>query len=174
MVIGTALALAKFVPDIIGLFSAKRGKQAQEAMTAVESVAESITGKTGEEAVKAIEANPELAYKFKVAVMADSHVSAQLDLEDKKSARDSYKVNHEQADKIASGIMKWNLPSLVGLAAIQVLVVFIAEKYKLSVAVVAIVSNVLGLVISSLIAERQAVVGFFFGSSLGSKMNNGS
>lgn len=171
--IGTALALARYIPDVIGLFSSKRGKQAQDAMSAVESVAEAITGKTGVEAVSAIEADPELAYKFKVAVMADSHVSEQMQLEDRKDARESYKVHHEQADKIAAQIMNWNLPSLLALAALQIGVVIIAKKYDLDVTIVAIVSNILGLVINSLISERQSVVGFFFGSSLGSKMKNG-
>ncbi len=170
--IGTALTLAKFVPDIIGLFDSKRGKQAQTAMEAVESVASAVTGKTGDDAVKALEANPELAYKFKVAVMADSHVSEQLASEDRKDARASYKVHHEQADKIAGSIMRWNLPSMMLMAAIQVAVIILAKKYDLDVTIVAIVSNILGLVINSLISERQSVVGFFFGSSLGSKMKN--
>lgn len=170
--IGTALALAKFVPEVIGLFDAKRGKQAQEAVEAVENVAAAVTGKTGDEALKAIEADPNLAYQFKTAVMADKHVSAQLDAEDRKSAREAYKIHHEQADKIANSIMVWNLPALLVMAAAQVLVVYLAKKYNLPVEIVAIVSNLLGLVIKALLDERHSVVAFFFGSSLGSKMKN--
>lgn len=170
MVITTALALAKFVPDIIGLFSPKRGKQAQDAMEAVQNVASAVTGKSGDEAVRAIEADPELAYQFKIAVMADSHVSEQLEAEDRKSARDSYKVHHEQADKVAQSIMARNLPTVFLLVLVNIAgVIWLKDKGEL----IAIVSNIIGIVIGQLLAERQSVVGFFFGSSLGSKMKNG-
>ena len=169
MALGTALALAKFVPDVIGLFSKKRGKDAEAAINAVESVAELITGKSGDDAVAAISADPELLYKFQIAVMEDSHVKEQMALEDKKDARSAYKVHHEQADKIAERIMAWNLPCLLFLALAQVIVIYLAKQFDLSVEIVAIVSNVLGLLIKSLLDERLSVVGFFFGSSLGSK-----
>ena len=171
--IASALALAKFVPDIIGLFSSKRGKQAQTAMEAVESVASAVTGKTGDDAVKALEANPELAYKFKVAVMADSHVSEQLEAEDRKGARDAYKVHHEQADKVAQSIMKVNLPTIFTLVIVNVIAVYAASYFEMPQGVLAIISNIIGVVIGHLLSERQSVVGFFFGSSLGSKMKNG-
>lgn len=169
MIISSALALAKFVPDIIGLFSSKRGKDAKSAMAAVTKVAETLTGKTGDEAVKAIEADPQLAYEFKVAVMADSHVSEQIEMEDRKSARESYKVHHEQADKIAQMIMSINLPTILLLVVLNVVSVYVAEYYKLPTGVLAIISNLIGVVIGQLLAERQQVVGFFFGSSVGSK-----
>lgn len=168
--VGVALSLAKYVPELIGMFDSKRGEQAQGVMQAVSSVAEAVTGKTGDAAVDAINADPNLALEFKTAVMADKHVTEQLALEDKKSAREAYKVQHEQADKIAERIMKWNLPALMMMAVIQAGVIWVAKMYDLDVAVVAIVSNLLGLVVKSLLDERLSVVNFFFGSSLGSKM----
>ena len=61
---------------------------------------------------------------------------------------------------------------MLAIAALQVLVVVLAKRYTLPVEIVAIVSNIFGLLINSLISERQSVVGFFFGSSLGSKLKD--
>lgn len=170
--IGFAMSLLKYVPDVIGLFDSKKGEKAQEAMSAVEKVAEAITGKKGDEAVTAIAEDPELAYKFKIAVMADSHISEQLRAADIKSARDSYKVHHEQADKVAQSIMAKNLPTIFILVLVNVASVCGAKYFNMPGEVLAIISNLIGIVIGQLLAERQSVVGFFFGSSLGSKMKN--
>lgn len=169
MALGIALALAKFVPDVISLFSHKRGKQAQDAISAIENVANTLTGKTGDDAVAAIEADPQLAYEFKIAVMADSHISEQLKADDRKDARAAYKVNHEQADKVAQSIMKLNLPSVLALALINIAAVYFLKEYG---PILAIASNLIGIVIGRLLSERESVVGFYFGSSLGSKMKD--
>lgn len=174
MIFGTALALAKFIPDVIGLFDSKKGAKAKEAAEAVENVAAAITGKTGDDAVRAIEADPELAYKFKTAVMADSHISEQLQAEDLKSAREAYKIHHEQADNVAKSIMSRNLPTIFVLVLINVVSVGGAKYFDLPGEVLAIISNMIGIVIGQLLNERQSVVGFFFGSSLGSKMKTKS
>lgn len=167
--IGAIIGLAQYVPDLIGLFNPKRGKQAKDAIDAVGKVAESVTGKSGDDAIAAISQNPDLALEFKMAVMADSHIQDQMELEDKKSAREAYKVHHQQADKIADRIMTINVPVLLVLAILQVCVIYFAQRFDLSVEIVAIVSNILGIIIKSLLDERLAVTGFFFGSSLGSK-----
>ena len=163
----TVLGLVKYVPDLVGLFSKKRGKDAQKVIDTVGGIAESVTGKKGKDAEKAIAENPELAYKFQLAVMADSHVQDQLALEDMKSARDMYKVNPEQASKVAEHIMKYNLVLVFILVVINVLAVV---HLKEDAAVLAIISNFIGIVLHALLNERQSVTGFFFGSSLGSKM----
>lgn len=170
--IGTALALLKFVPDLIGLFDSKKGEDAQKTMDVVESVAEAITGKQGDEAVDAMNKDPELAYKFKVAVMADSHVKEQMLADEMKNARDSYKVHHEQADKVADGIMRKNLPTIFILVLINIIAVMLTKYWQMPGEVLAIISNLIGIVVGQLLAERQSIVGFFFGSSLGSKMKN--
>ena len=164
--LSVALGLVKFVPDLIGLFDKKKGKQAQELATTVSNVAESITGKKGEAAVAAISADPELAYQFQLAVMADSHVQEQMELENTNAARDMYKVNPEQASKVAAHIMKFNLIIVFLLVIINVAAVI---WLKDDAAVLAIISNFIGITLGSLLNERQAVVNFFFGSSMGSK-----
>lgn len=165
------LALAQFVPDLIGLFNPKRGKKAKSAIEAVGKVAEAITGKKGDEAVNAISSDPKLAFDFKLAVMADSHVEEQLEVEDRKSARDAYKVHHEQADKVAQSVMSWNLWIILLLVLINVGAVwFLKDEGE----IIAIVSGSIGIVIGQLLNERQSITSFFFGSSLGSKMKNHS
>lgn len=164
--LSAALGLIKFVPDLIGLFDSKKGEQAKKISEKVSSIAEAVTGQAGQGAIDVLEKNPELAYKFKCEVMADSHVREQLDLDNTKSARDMYKVNPEQASKVADGIMKYNLVIVFLLVVINVIAV---NHLKDDAAILAIVSNFIGIVMMALLQERQAVVNFFFGSSMGSK-----
>ena len=94
-------------------------------------------------------------------------------LADVAGARDMYKsTGHEQADKIAENIMKRNLPYLVGLASVNILILVFSEKLELNTPVVLAVGNVIGMVIQSLINERAQVVGFYMGSSIGSKIKD--
>jgi hypothetical protein len=170
--LSTALGLIKFAPQLIGLLNPKRGKQATEMADKISGIAEALTGQKGDAAVQAISQDPELAYKFQTAVMADSHVAEQLEAEDRKDARGAYKIHNEQADKVAQSIMVWNLPVVFSLAAMNVAAVFIAETMDVTGAVIAVISNLIGLVSGKLLSERQSVVGFFFGSSMGSKLKS--
>ena len=165
----TILGLVKFVPDLIGMFDSKKGEQAKKISETVGKVAEAVTGKSGQDAVNAIEQDPALAYRFKLAVMADSHVVEQMNLDNTKSARDMYKVHPDQAAKIANNIMKYNLIIVFLLVIINVgAVTFLKDD----AAVLAIVSNFIGIVLHALLNERQSVVNFFYGSSMGSKNKN--
>lgn len=165
----TVIGLAKFVPDIIGLFDKRRGKDAKKAIQKVGEIAEAVTGQTGSNAEKAIANDPNLALEFQLAVMADTHVQDQLELEDRKSARELYKINPGKAEDVAEQVMRYNLVLVFLLVVINVLAV---AKLKDDAAVLAIVSNFIGIAMHALLNERQAVVGFFFGSSLGSKLKN--
>jgi len=164
------IGLVKFIPDLIGLFDKKRGKKAQDVIGAVGKIAESVTGKQGHSAVEALENNPDLVYKFQLAVMADEHVQDQMRLEDLKTAREMYQVNPQQANKIAEHIMRYNLILVFILVVINVISVMYLKD---SAAVLAIISNFIGIALNALLNERQAVTGFYFGSSLGSKMKDG-
>jgi len=165
----SAIGLAKFVPDVIGLFSSKRGKGAAKAISVVGGIAEALTGKKGDAAVDAIASSPEMAYKFKVAVMANSHIQSQIELEDRKDARRMYAINPEQIDKVAANILSYNIPVVFLLVIINVLVVY---YFKESAPLIAIISNFIGIVMHALLSERQALVSFCLGSSIGSKMKN--
>lgn len=162
----TILGLIKYVPDLVGLFDSKKGEQAQKISDTVGKIAEAVTGDTGQAAVNALEHDPALAYKFKLAVMADSHVIDQIKADNMNSARDMYKVNPERASKTAEHIMKYNLINVFLLVIVNVCAVIYLKE---DAAVLAIVSNFIGIVLHALLNERQSVVNFFFGSSMGSK-----
>lgn len=60
------LALAKFAPSIIGWIA---GDDAEDKAQKVVDIAEQVTGKSGMDAVSAIESNPETALKFQEMVI---------------------------------------------------------------------------------------------------------
>ena len=83
-----------------------------------------------------------------------------------KTSHNTYSKNSSMADKIAVQVIKWNLPVIALLVVINVVVV---HYFKDDASLIAIVSNIIGLTIGKLFTERQAVINFFFGSSIGSK-----
>ncbi len=89
-----------------------------------------------------------------------------LALEKFKTSHDTYRQSHEMADKIASQIIRFNLPVILILVIINVLLV---HYLKDNATLIAIASNIIGVAIGNLFNERQAIVNFFFGSSIGSK-----
>ena len=77
-----------------------------------------------------------------------------------------YVEQNVQADKIADRITKFNVLYIMLLVAVNCLLVYFLEDNG---AVLAAASNIIGLVIRDLLAQIQAVTGFYFGSSMGSK-----
>jgi hypothetical protein len=76
--------LKKVVPVVASLVG---GDVAGKAAAAILGVAEDVTGKKGDEAVKAIEADPALALQFEQALMAQEKDLIKLQLDDVKDAR---------------------------------------------------------------------------------------
>lgn len=86
-------------------------------------------------------------------------------LADVKDARDMYEnTGHKKADEIASQVINYNLWIILGLVAIMTLVIMYVEG-----TVSAVISGLIGTAIGNLFQERNTVIGFFFGSSQGSK-----
>lgn len=167
-----AMALLQFVPEIVGLFSSDKKAKVQKTVTVVEHLAKSITGQSGDAAVKALSEDPDLAFKFKTAVLADSHVDEEMRYADRHSAREMYKVHNAASDRIAGHIMKYNLWVVFLLVATNIL----AMIYVPDPIIVGTLGTTVGFVINALLKERQDVTGFHFGSSTGSKLkdaNNG-
>lgn len=81
-------------------------------------------------------------------------------------SHDTYKEQHAMADRIAEQVIRYNLPVIGLLVVINVLVL---HYFKDDATLIAIASNVIGVAMGHLFGERQAIVNFFFGSSLGSK-----
>ncbi len=81
-------------------------------------------------------------------------------------SHESYRTNNQQADKIADLVIKWNLPIIAILVLVNILIVYYMQD---NATLIAIVSQVIGIAIGKLFSERQAIIDFFFGSSIGSK-----
>lgn len=161
-----ALGLAKVAPMVAGWLG---GDKAEAAATEVVGIAEKITGKKGNDALDAINADPAMALEFQKALLDDKYRLDELYLQDKASARDMYKVHHEQTDRISERIMTYNLWAILALVIVNGLAIYYLNNQS---AVLATVSNLLGIVIKSLLDERKEVTGFHYGSSLGSKMKD--
>lgn len=160
--------VANYAPDIIGLFSKDKGAAAEKALSAATGVIESITGKKGDEAVAAIEGSPELQLAFQKALMADKHIDEQMRYADRGNARDMYKHHHGMQDQVAKQIMSQNLWFVMTLVMANVaIMVFVPNDFA---AAMQGVGTLIGMVINSLLKERQDLVGFNFGSSTGSKL----
>ena len=89
-----------------------------------------------------------------------------LENEKYTKAHDTYQRQHDMADRIAEQVIRYNLPVIGLLVIVNVLVL---HYFKDSSTLIAIASNVIGVAMGHLFGERQAIVNFFFGSSLGSK-----
>jgi hypothetical protein len=88
-------------------------------------------------------------------------------LQDKASAREMYSEKSDVSDRIAMRIINWNLPILIALVAGEVAcVIYLKDFPKIGM----VVTAAIGMLIQAFVGERQQVVSFFFGSSLGSKM----
>jgi hypothetical protein len=169
--------VAEFAPDIIGLFSKDKGDKVGKAVGVVNSLAESITGKSGDEAMEALSSSPELALEFKKALMADKHVAEEMRLKDVASAREMYTQQSGMADYVGKKIINENLLYISGLVIIYVLItigmpIAFPTQGALVSGVVGTVGPILGGVINQLSKERSDVISFLFGSSLGSKLKD--
>ena len=90
----------------------------------------------------------------------------ELFYKDMASARDMYQsTDHDMADKIADRVITYNLWVVLFAVVIEIIaVIYIDDKV-----LIAIISGAIGSITTALLQERQQVIGFFFGSSKGSK-----
>ena len=83
-ILGLALKLAPVIPSVVGLFG---GRNAEAVAEKVVGMAEAVTGKTGEEAVSAVLADPALALKLEQAYMRHVVKLERLYMDGVKDAR---------------------------------------------------------------------------------------
>lgn len=132
-------------------------------------VAKQVTGVTDPINLIDSDVSPTIISSVKAQILEQEHEIDKLAFADRAGARDMYNEKSEQADQIARNIMTWNLPMISIMVLIQVAAIhYMGDKG----AVLGVISNVIGMVLNALITERQQVAGFFFGSSLGSKLKN--
>ena len=168
-----AISIAKAIADasgISGWLSEKIGETfGQGAANKITEVAKAVTGETDpEKALEKIIQQERLKREFKLQLMDRENELILAHLHDIQDARQMYISKSHMADKIADRVIKtnhWLVASL--LIANGVVLVLVTDK------VVAVaLGNLIGGCISHLWQERQQVMQFCFGSSLGSKMKS--
>jgi len=178
MSIAAAAALAvEFAPDIISLFSKDKGDKVNQVAEVVNSVAQSITGKTGDEAQAILSQDPALALEFKKAVMADKHIDEEMRYKDVSDAREMYKQQNDMADYVGKKIIDGNLYFVGGLIFLDCILIAVLpglfpDSPNLATGIGTSVGTLIGAVIQQLLKERQDIVNFLFGSSRGSKIKD--
>lgn len=108
----------------------------------------------------------EMINKHKTDILKLDYEKLRLEQERFKTSHETYRQSHTMADSIASSVIKWNLPTIFILVLVNI---YIVDVFKDNAPLMAIASNIIGIAIGKLFTERQAVINFFFGSSIGSK-----
>ena len=159
-----ALALAKAAGVDDWLKEKISGTVTGKVANKVIDLAKQVTGKdTPDEALNTVSTNLVYAGELKRQLLQNEHVLKLAAYEDRKDARQTYRIHPQQADKIAERVMRFNLPFIVGLVIINCVVL---HFFRHDAALLAAVSNVLGMAIKSLFDERKEVTGFYFGGSM--------
>ena len=164
--LAAGLALAKFVPEVVGWFA---GDKAESAASSIVGIAEKVTGLGGDDAIRAIESDPNTALEFKKAVMADKYELDRIYLANTSGARDMYTESRTLADKVALGIMRFNYVFVFLLLGCNAVACWYLREYP---AILSGIATTIGFVINALIKERSDVSNFLFGSTLGSRMKD--
>lgn len=165
--VGAALGLVQYVPELLSLFG--REDDAKTA-TKVLDVAKTITGKDDEAAAQAALAHdPKLQLEFKKALLEDKWVQERIDLDNVKSARAMYTQSSSAADRISKHVITYNLPLAILLFILNGCALYF---FKAHAELMMVVGNMTGFLLNALLKERQDIINFHFGSSLGSKIKD--
>lgn len=169
----TTIALAKKIADAAGFsdwikekLGDSFGEKTAEKIAAIAKVATDTA--TPEEALKHIQQDLEAAAEVRGLLIENEHQLKMASLEDRQSAREMYNTKNEMADKIAEQVIKQNHLVVALLLIGNGLVLYLVTDKAIALAL----GNLIGASISALWQERQQVIGFFFGSSLGSLLKN--
>lgn len=163
MALATALTIAKYIPDVIDLFD----KDDKESVASkVVNIAKKVTGNDESDIPTILEQDPRAVLELRKAILEDKWVQERIDLDNVKSAREMHRVNNEQADKISDSVIKYNILFVILLASLNGLALWYFEDNS---EVLLFIGNLIGFIIQALLKERQDILNFYFGSSLGSK-----
>lgn len=161
--VGLAVSMAsKYLPELIG--SALDSKKAENVAKIVTDAAVAYTGgKPAHEALKAVENDKE----FFMAQKKDILSVIELEVRDIQHARENQ--CEDEVTKYLSFIVMCVNPLLI--AGCVWALISVAES-DMDVGLITTISAVLGGAINNFFQERQQVMNFRFGSSLGSKLKN--
>lgn len=162
--IADAVGLDEWFGELVG------GKPGAKAASKVVDVAKELTGaESVQDVLDVIQDNENFAKELKVELVKQEHEIKLAAFEDLKSARNMYQnTDHTMADKIADEIITKNPKLILLLILTNICVVLWVTNPAIAIAA----GNVIGASITYLWQERQSVVGFFFGSSHGSKQKS--
>lgn len=156
-----ALGLAgRYLPEAIGWL---RGDKAEAAARDILDVAKQVTKVDDDEhAADALINDRTLGEEFRLEVLRLRNARDSLYLGDVQNARDHYVNAKPTADQIALGVMTRNLLLILTLVVINLAALWVVgDKAEL----IALISNIIGVVIGALLNERNSVISFFFGAS---------
>lgn len=173
--------IASAIPSIVNLFTGDTSRTDSVVNLAKQAgeLLELGTDSTQDQIIEHLNNNPEAVVKLKeLEVQAKDlelqHLRKQNEELNRHEevrqqiAHETYRAKSTMQDTIATKIINNNLPFIVLLVLINIAVVYFLRDKEYSV-LVAAVSNIIGITIGNLFTERQSVVNFFFGSSIGSK-----
>ena len=153
---------AKFLPDIVHLFT--NNEKASQTASVVSDLAQKVTGATTPEGIEtALQSKPELVVELRKAVMADSHISEQLRLQDVADARDMQKKALAQDDVFSKRFtyyyaIVWTTFAFLYISGITFFTLPPdGQRYA---------NTILGFLLGT---AMGAILQFFYGSSHGSK-----
>lgn len=156
-----ALGLGQLVPAITKWVTGS--DKAAEVAEQVVSIAETVTGKSGGDALTSIKTDPALLLQFKERVLEQQSELDKLAYGDTASARHMQEVALQQDDLFSKRFVYylaagWSLFSCVYIVVITVIT--IPETS------VRFVDTILGFLLGTVVAT---IIQFFLGSSIGSK-----
>lgn len=158
--------LIDLVPDAVGWLGGDKAEKAADDML---GIAKNVTGLgTKDEALGAIQSDPDTALKFKMAVMNDKYRFDEMYLADKANARDMQKEALKQEDKFSKRFLyylasAWSIFAMSYITAISFIT--IPETS------IRFVDTITGFLLGTIVS---GIIQFFFGSSKGSKDKQGS
>ena len=163
--------IANLVPELFKLFGTE--KQAEVA-TKVMDIAKSVTGiNDPDEAAKAIAADPTIALQFKTAVLNQQTALEELAFRREKMYVDDVQdARKYRDDKVfwLGVIVLGSFMTIMGLT-LWGLYALMTKQFQIDPALIAAVFGLVGSIIGYFAANAQQVVGYFFGSSSGSKQS---
>ena len=167
--------IASALPSLINLFTGKESR-ADSVINLAKQAGELLglgTEASPDEVVKHLNTNPDAVVKLKeleynAKALENEHLRKQIEEanrheEQKRGmAHETYRIKNDKQDRIAEQIIRFNLPVIFLLVCINIALVYFLRDKEYST-LIAIASNIIGVVIGNLMNERQAIINFFFG-----------
>lgn len=169
----TVVAIAKSIASAAGLddWLKKKlgGTLGEKTAKKIADIAMAATGTTTpQDAAQIVKQNADFAIEIRRELMKNEHELTLAALADVQNAREMYKVQHDTADDIANWVITQNHLAVMLLIVANGLVLVYVKDQVLAVAA----GNLIGGSIAALWQERQQILNFYFGSSLGSKIKD--